>query len=309
MTDDEIAQLRAARYNATVVDVQRLHSDLVILRVKPDFPRPSYKAGQYCSLGLGYWERRVDGCQPESLSDDDRRKVVARAYSVSSSIESSPGVLRDMAADDWVEFYIVLVRENLDGRVPALTPRLFALNTGDRLKMFEKFTGHYTLDPVNEGDAVIFLGTGTGEAPHNAMLAELLRRHHTGRVLHACCVRYRQDLGYLSTHIRLMSEHRNYTYLPLTTREIVGHGKVYIQDLITSGQLEEHLGQPLDPAHTHVYMCGNPKMIGIPETDKVSGQTVYPKPTGVIELLEARGFTADNAAAKIKGNLHFEKYW
>ncbi|CAN5284241.1 ferredoxin--NADP reductase [soil metagenome] len=309
MTSDDIAQLRAARYNATVVSVQRVHSDLVILRIKPDFPRPAYKAGQYCSLGLGYWEPRVDGCQPENLSDDDRKKVVARAYSVSSSIESIPGVLRDMTQDDWVEFYVVLVRENLDGRVPALTPRLFALEAGSRLKMFEKFTGHYTLDPVKDGNTVIFLGTGTGEAPHNAMLWELLNRKHSGRILHACCVRYRQDLGYMPTHIRLMSEHRNYTYLPLTTRESVGHGKVYIQDLLSSGELEQHLGQTLDPARTHVYLCGNPKMIGIPEFDKTTHVATYPQPVGVIELLAARGFTPDNVAAKLHGNIHFEKYW
>jgi ferredoxin/flavodoxin---NADP+ reductase len=309
MTLDAIAQLRAARYNASVLDIQRVHSDLAILRIKPDFPRPVYKAGQYCSLGLGYWEQRVEGCQEEHLKDGDQQKVVARAYSVSSSIESSPGVLRDMAADDYVEFYIVLVRTNADGRVPALTPRLFALKSGDRLKMFEKFTGHYTLDGVQDNDTVIFLGTGTGEAPHNAMLWELLRRHHAGRIIHACCVRYRQDLGYFATHTRLMSEYPHYTYLPLTTRENTGHGKVYIQDLITSGQLEDHLREKLDPARTHVFLCGNPAMIGIPEVDKATGMTMYPKPVGVIELLEARGFTADNPAAKVKGNLHFEKYW
>src|SRR4051794_26984330 len=106
MTSDEIASLRAARYNATVVHLERIHSDLMVMRVKPDYPRPQYKAGQYCSLGLGYWEERIVGCQPETLTDDDRRRVVKRAYSVSSSIESAPGILRDMTQDDWVEFYI-----------------------------------------------------------------------------------------------------------------------------------------------------------------------------------------------------------
>ena len=42
---------------------------------------------------------------------------------------------------------------------------------------------------------MLFLATGTGEAPHNYMLWELLRRGHTGRILSACCVRYRRDLG------------------------------------------------------------------------------------------------------------------
>lgn len=309
MTPDEIAPLRQNRYNATVVYLHKIHSDLLVVRVRPDFPRPPYKAGQYCSLGLGYWEPRVEGCQSEQLKPEDATKLVRRAYSVSHSILAAPGKLRDMEADDWVEFYVVLVRENLDGRVPALTPRLFALKEGDRLNMFEKFTGHYTLDPVRPGDTVIFLGTGTGEAPHNAMLWELLRRKHTGRILHACCVRHLRDLGYMMVHQQLMQEYPNYTYLPLATREAGAAKKVYIQDLITGGELEYYLGHKFDPAATHVFLCGNPKMIGVPQKDKETGARVYPQPAGVIELLEARGFQADNAAARFKGNIHFEEYW
>jgi ferredoxin--NADP+ reductase len=107
-----------------------------------------------------------------------------------------------------------------------------------------------------------------------------------------------------------MRRYSNYTFLSLTTREAdtVGH-KVYIQDLITSGQLEQHLGQPLDPARTHVYLCGNPKMIGVPVKDRETGQRAYPQPTGVIEILERRGFEVDQPALKRKGTIHFEEYW
>lgn len=309
MTADEITQLRQARYNATVVSVQKIHSDLMVLRVKPDFPRPPHHPGQYCSLGLGYWEPRVEGCQEEMLKPGDDKKLVLRAYSLSCSIYTEPGKLRDLAEDDWVEFYIVLVRENADGRVPALTPRLFKLQAGDRLKMFEKITGHYTLDPVRNGDNVIFLGTGTGEAPHNYMLWELLRRGHQGKIISACCVRYTQDLGYLPIHRALMEQYPQYKYLPLTTREPGITSKVYIQDLITSGELEQHLGEPLLPEKTHVFLCGNPKMIGVPVKNPTTGERAYPEPLGVIEILEKRGFQADNAATKFKGNIHFEEYW
>ena len=71
-----------------------------------------------------------------------------------------------------------------------MTPRLFMLREGDRLFLSEKIAGVYTLDPVQPDDTVIFLATGTGEAPHNYMLWELLRRGHPGRILSACCVRY-----------------------------------------------------------------------------------------------------------------------
>jgi ferredoxin--NADP+ reductase len=84
---------------------------------------------------------------------------------------------------------------------------------------------------------------------------------------------------------------------------------VYIQDLITSGELEEHVGVPLNPTTTHVFLCGNPKMIGVPQRDKTTGTVSYPQPPGVIEILEARGFRADVSATKFKGNVHFEEYW
>lgn len=309
MSPEDIAELRQRRYNGTVVYLRKLHSDLMVLRVKPDFPRPPHKPGQYCSLGLGNWEARADGCQVETLSPDDLSKVVRRAYSISCSVYAEPGQLLDVAATDYLEFYIVLVRENADGRVPALTPRLFALKEGDRINIGEKITGMYTLDPVKPGDTVIFLGTGTGEAPHNYMLWELLRRGHTGKVLSATCVRYARDLGYLDTHRRLMEQFPNYKYLQLTTREATVTKKVYIQDVIGGGELEEQLGITLDPAKTHVFLCGNPKMIGVPLRDKETGTKTYPEPTGVIEILEKRGFQADVSAIKFKGNIHFEEYW
>jgi ferredoxin--NADP+ reductase len=184
------------------------------------------------------------------------------------------------------------------------------LKEGERLKIGEKITGNFTLDGVQPTDTVLFLSTGTGEAPHNYMLWELLRRGHQGRILGACCTRYQRDLGYLEVHRQVESMFPNYTYLTLTTRESRSDGrKVYIQDLISSGQLEEHLGQPLDPRSTHVFLCGNPKMIGVPIIDRETGERTYPQPTGVIELLEKRGFRSDDLRSKTRGNIHFEKYW
>jgi ferredoxin--NADP+ reductase len=310
MLPEEIAEARLKRYNATVISLKKTHSDLMTLRVKSDFPRPVHLPGQYCTLGLGNWEPRFPGCQEENLKPEDEHKVTRRAYSISCSVLDEAGRLIDVAKTDYLEFYIVLVRENPDGRPPALTPRLFMLQEGDRINIGEKITGHYTLEYVKEGDSVVFLGTGTGEAPHNYMLWQLLSRGHTGKILSACCVRYRRDLGYVATHEELCQRYPNYKYLPLTTRETetVKH-KVYIQDLITSGQLEEHLGASLEPAKTHVFLCGNPKMIGVPIKDPNTGQRTYPQPLGVIEILENRGFQTDNSAAKIRGNIHFEEYW
>jgi ferredoxin--NADP+ reductase len=311
MIPEQIAELRRQKYNATVAWLRKAHSDLLIARIRPDFIRPIHKPGQYTTLGLGNWEPRMPGCQEESLAPGDEAKLVRRSYSISCSILDDNNELLDLARTDWLEFYVVLVRETDNPqKPPALTPRLFMLREGDRLFLGEKITGHFTLDPVKPNDTVVFLSTGTGEAPHNYMLWQLLRAGHPGRILAACCVRYRRDLAYVSIQDELMRRYPNYTYLSLTTREAanVGH-KVYIQDLIISGQLEERLGQPLDPARTHVFLCGNPKMIGVPAKDRDTGQRVYPQPLGVIEILERRGFQMDQPNIKFKGNIHFEEYW
>lgn len=310
MTPDQIAELRKSKYNATVLSLQKVHSDLLIMRVRPDSPRQSHRPGQYTVLGLGFWEPRFPGCQEEQLQAGDESKLARRSYSISCSIVDARGDLLDIAHTDWLEFYVVLVRDTGRPQAPVLTPRLFMLREGDRLYLGEKITGNYTLEGVKPTDTVVFLSTGTGEAPHNYMLWELLNRRHTGKILSACCTRYRKDLAYVATHELLMKKHPNYRYLALTTREGTGPGgKVYIQDLITSGELERQLGVPLDPASTHVFLCGNPKMIGVPEKDRESGKISFPQPPGVIEILSGRGFKLDQPSQKFRGNIHYEEYW
>ncbi len=312
MTPEQIAELRSKHYNATVAWIDKFNPDLMRIHVKPDVPLRPHKPGQYTSLGLGAWEDRVPGCQPEPLQPGDELRLIRRAYSISCPILDEAGNLAAPAEESgWLEFYIVLVRESSNReKPPALTPRLFNLKEGDRLHMVEKISGHFTSEAVKENDSVLFLSTGTGEAPHNYMLWELLRRGHKGRILAACCVRFKQDLAYQNIHAELMRRYPNYKFLSLTTREkdTVNH-KVYIQDLITSGQLADHLGAPLHPETTHVYLCGNPKMIGVPEKDKQTGARTYPQPPGVIEILEKVGFQVDNPTAKLVGNIHFEEYW
>jgi ferredoxin--NADP+ reductase len=313
MTEAEIPRLRGEKYNATVTWLQQVHEDLMRIRVQPDVPRPPYQPGQYTTLALGNWEPRAPGCQEENLSAEALTKLTRRAYSISCPILNDAGELLDVDRSPWMEFYIVLMRESEKDPVPALTPRLFMVKEGDRVHLGEKVVGSYKLRPMGPDDTVLLLSTGTGEAPHNYMIWQLLHRGHRGRILSACCVRYRRDCAYLPVHEELMRRYPNYTYLPLTTRELVPGGqKVYIQDLIGSGKLEERLGQPLDPRHTQVYLCGNPAMIGIPRKDPQTGRLTYPQPLGAVEVLERRGFHADAAGEKhtsIPHNIHFEKYW
>ena len=85
----------------------------MVLRVRPDFPLPVHKPGQYSTLGLGYWEPRHRGLPG---GDDPRTRrcprLVRRAYSISCSVLDDDGELLDRTGADWLEFYIVLVRES-----------------------------------------------------------------------------------------------------------------------------------------------------------------------------------------------------
>src|SRR5437868_4928735 len=128
MTAEQISELRRERYNAAVVHLVRPHPELMMLRVRPDFPMPAHEPGQYTTLGLGNWEPRFPGCQEEMLKPGDEAKVVRRAYSISCPILADDDSLLDRHKVDWIEFYIVLVKhsENPD-KPPAFTPRLFML--------------------------------------------------------------------------------------------------------------------------------------------------------------------------------------
>jgi ferredoxin/flavodoxin---NADP+ reductase len=299
-------RLRDEHYNATITAIREHNPDLWVMKVRPDEPVDPFKAGQYTTLALGFWEPRADGVVEDFETDPEQReKLARRSYSVSSSIVDETGDLVEEHPDE-IEFYIVKVRPG-EVEIPALTPRIFTKGVGDRIFMGRKFTGRYTLEGVKPTDNIVFLSTGTGEAPQNLMTADLLRNEHRGKILQVVCVRYRQDLAYTDQQAIVEERYPNYKYVAVTTREPENEGKrVYIQDMIESGQVEAELGEPLDPANTHVFLCGNPQMIGIPTWDD-DGNMTFPEPRGVCEMLTERGFTIDHL--RERGNVHYEEYW
>jgi ferredoxin--NADP+ reductase len=298
-----IEELREEHYNATITTFEPTHSDLWVLRVRPDHGDTSHQPGQYASLGLGYWEQRVDDAVDEDL-DNRWNRLIRRSYSISHPIFDEHGYLARQVESDELEFYIVLVQPTEDN-VPALTPRLARKRPGDRIYLGPKVAGRYTLSAViDPGATVVFLSTGTGEAPHNSMITELFHKGHMGPIVSAVTVRHWADLGYLDKHRELERRYPNYRYLPMPTRER-DVPKRYLQDLITDGDLAKAAGGQFDPSRTHVFLCGNPAMIGLPE--EVDGEFRFPETTGVVELLVDRGFELDRRGDP--GNIHYEEYW
>ena len=310
--------LRAEHYNATVDSIDHVTDDLMILRVRPDDGPRSFEAGQYTLLGLGTWEPRLPDMPPErdretEHLDTHQARLVRRAYSISSPIFTDFGHLVRAGEGGVLEIYIALVRDS--AKPAALTPRLFRLKAGDRMYVGPRCRGRYTLNRIkNPFDTVVFLATGCGEAPHNAMIVDLLMRRHRGRIVSVVCTRYIAELGYMGMHYLLERAFENYRYLTLTTREPRNldrkhpHflGKRYIQNYFAAGDLEEDAGVQFHPSNTHVFLCGNPSMVGVPLHTENQFQR-YPQPTGMIELLEKRGFKIDRTDEP--GQIHFEKYW
>lgn len=301
-------QLAEKFYNATITAFERITYELWIVRVHADSGPMSFVPGQYASLGLGFWEPRIDSAIEADVATR-LTKLVRRSYSISSPIfdgdPSDPTTpLAGCTDQDELELYVVLVEPEGDF-VPGLTPRLALKDVGDRLFLGRKMAGRYTTAGVTDpATTMVFLSTGTGEAPQNAMITELLSKGHTGPIVSVLTSRQQVDFAYLAKNQALEARFPNFRYLTLPTRE-PGVPKRYLQAVIQEDFTRERLGVELDPTNTHVFICGNPAMIGLPE--EVDGRTVFPHPTGVVELLVERGFTLD--LRKRPGNIHVEEYW
>lgn len=309
----EVRQLRDAHYNATVLERIDVHPDLMRIRVRPDDGFTPFSPGQYVALGLGYWEPRVPDSQPEDLEPSKCWTMVRRAYSISSAMFDSDANLITCNECEFLEFYIALIRYS--DAPPALTPRLFLLQPGDRLFVQPRICGNYTLHHVSPEDDILFLATGTGEAPHNAMTASLLKNGHYGKIVSATCARFDRDFGYIREHELLAGRFPNYAYLRYTTREPRNLdpkldtyiGPQRFQKIFTSGQLARDSGLSFAPERTHVYLCGNPQMIGIQKPGTETVQAPESSERGMLQLLLEKGFR--DHAPPGPGYVAYEKYW
>lgn len=317
MSAEQLQQLRAQTYNAVLTHVRSVHADLRILRVQPSTRIP-FVPGQYVTLGLGEWEPTHRGGMEQpcpAAGPDNRRatgRIIQRAYSVSSRMLDAQGRLVRLAEEPFLEFYVALAPAS-ESHAPQLTPRLFALRPGDRLLLGPHAHGSYTLQYVADGDNVLFCGTGTGEAPHNAMLVELLSRAHRGRIVMLTSVRRRADIAYEAVHRELERRYPTYRYVALTTREpenleplSAGYvGKRRLQDYVRSGGLERDTGLQLASEPVQAYLCGNPQMIGLRR--RPEGGRPVSDAGGMVRTLEEFGLRLDEPGRA--GAIHTEQYW
>ena len=263
--------------NATVTSRNEINHGLLVLQVTPDEELPPFKAGQYTVLGLPGSAPRSAYADPEDPPADPD-KMIKRAYSIASS--SLQG--------RYLEFYIALVRTG------ALTPRLFALDAGDRIWLGQRVVGMFTLDDVPPGKHLVFVATGTGLAPYLSMLRSAYEfdADRTTIVCHAARVSW--DLGYRSELEGMAARYANFHYLPIideVDRDPNWQGEVgFVNRFVDEDTIAELLGHALDPTDTSVFLCGNPLMID-----------------SMMELLATLGFKKHTR--KQPGSLFVEEYW
>jgi ferredoxin--NADP+ reductase len=303
LADAAAEDLRSRHYNATITSMTAVEGGPMIMRVCPDAGRIGYRSGDFASIGLGLWEPRVDEFDDVN-SLEELQRMVHRSYAISSPIFTDRGYLADPANADELEFYLAVVPSSKD-RMSSLTPRRALFKEGDRIYVGPGVPGRYVLYPVTDPFAPVFLlSTGTGEAPHVSMIVDLLRSGHQGPITLIVASRHIDDLLYLERLRSLETRYANLHVVTLTGKTGSGRGE-HIQDFISSGTIDGVSGGRFDPADAHVYVCGNPAMVGAPTW---KGTTpVFPDDPGVAEMLVDRGFTLDRLGAI--GNVHTEVFW
>lgn len=144
-----------------------------------------------------------------------------------------------------------------------LTPRLSDLEPGDRVWISAKPGGIFTLETVAPAADLWLLATGTALGVYLSILRTPDPWRKFDRVVLVHGVRQASDLTYAELIARMAAEHPGaFAFVPAVSREEAAgalHGR--ITDRLADGSLEQRVGSRIDPAQSHVMLCGNAAMI------------------------------------------------
>ncbi len=220
-----------------------------------------FTAGQFARIGL-----MVNG------------ELVVRAYSVVSS-----------PFDENLEFFSIVVPDG------AFTSNLQHLEIGDELYFDKTAYGYLTLARYQLPLAhdLWLLATGTGLAPFLSMLQDFETWTKYQHIHLIYSVRSTAELAYVD-RIQEIAEsfgegHTGFKFVPIITRDPNATLHDRLPVLIENGELEKVVGLSLNPATSHVMLCGNPQMV---EDTK--------------DALKQRGLTMNRRG---EGNIAVENYW
>jgi len=220
-----------------------------------------FTAGQFARIGLKVGE-----------------ELVVRAYSVVSS-----------PFDETLEFFSIVVPDG------AFTSNLQHLKVGDELYLEKIPYGYLTLARYQQPlpHDLWLLATGTGLAPFLSMLQDFDTWSKYQKINLVYSVRTAAELAYVD-RIQEIAEtfgegHNGFKFIPIITRDPSAPLHDRLPILIENGELEKSTGIELNPATSHVMLCGNPQMVDDTK-----------------EALKRRGLTMNRRG---EGNIAVENYW
>ena len=220
-----------------------------------------FTAGQFARIGL-----MVDG------------ELVVRAYSVVSS-----------PFDETLEFFSIVVPDGV------FTSNLQHLKVGDELYLEKIPYGYLTLARYQQPlpQDLWLLATGTGLAPFLSMLQDFETWQKYQKINLVYSVRTTAELAYVE-RIQQIAEffgegHSGFKFIPIITRDANTTLHERLPVLIGNGELEKVAELILNPATSHVMLCGNPQMVDDTK-----------------EALKQRGLTMNRRG---EGNIAVENYW
>ncbi|MEW8279211.1 MAG: ferredoxin--NADP reductase [Candidatus Thiodiazotropha sp.] len=211
----------------TVVEKRHWSDKLYSLRLRA--PVDAFIPGQFTRLAL-----EIDG------------ERVARPYSFVNPPQ-----------DDMLEVHFNEVENG------PLSPRLAALEPGDRVWVSARANGFFTLDHLPQSENLWMIATGTALGVYLSILRTEGSWQRFRQIVLVHNVRYRDQLSYGGEIADLQRQYgERFRYLPITSREQVdGALQGRILAALEDGRLEKHAGVVLTPEKSHVMLCGNMGMI------------------------------------------------
>ena len=210
-----------------VVENRRWTDALFSLRVA-DAPL-QFEAGQFVRIALD-----VDG------------ERIARPF----SFVNPPGTSEH-------EFYGIVVPEG------PLSPRLVALEPGDRLFVASNPAGFLVLSEIPDASTLWLISTGTGIAPFLSMLQTETPWKRFSDVVLVHAVRHARELVYqdLLEGISRQFGTRFHPVRFVSREKTQGALEGRIPAAIRDGRLEAAAGRTLSANDSQVLLCGNPEML------------------------------------------------
>ena len=169
------------------------------------------------------------------------------------------------------------------------------LKVGDELYLEKIPYGYLTLARYQQPlpHDLWLLATGTGLAPFLSMLQDFDTWSKYQKINLVYSVRTAAELAYVD-RIQEIAEtfgegHNGFKFIPIITRDPSAPLHDRLPILIENGELEKSAGIELNPATSHVMLCGNPQMVDDTK-----------------EALKRRGLTMNRRG---EGNIAVENYW